>query len=162
MISYANGIRRQPCLTSSDATGICVSGWHKMFRDLGYPQLDIMEFADGEWCIIEYHQAPIIPSMTQWHVVLQGMRNIDITEGFIAKYVKQVDPKLKEFWDRENRKTKAVYEEAERVERHAEDSASRAHRAIVRNPDLMERIAKKGLQEMDVDRIRSKIPYYKF
>jgi len=157
-LSYANGRRRTEALTMSNSAGLCVSGFHQWFVDLGYPQLDILEYHDGEWAIIEYHNAPIIPSMTRWQLVLQGLRNVEPTIGFVEKYIKQIDPQRKAFWDRERAKTKAVYDEAERVEKHAEDSAEIAHKAITRNPDLMERIAKKGLMEMDVDKIGQHVP----
>lgn len=155
-----------------------VSRWYTWFVDLGYPELDIQEHwswhavperagggmvyaPDGSWSIIKYLNSPIIPSLTRWQLVLGVMENVGITTGFVEKYVKQLDTSRKEFWDREEAKTRAVEEEHARVERHQTEFVDRAHGAITKNPDLMERIAKNGLQEMDLSKIRRNIPNYK-
>lgn len=135
-----------------------VSKYHKWFVELGYPQLDIQVYPDGEWSIIEYQNAPIIPSLTKWKVILRGMRNIEISRGFVAKYIAQIDPMKKAFWERENARTKRAVEEAEAKERHAVEASERAAAAITSNPDLMGRIAKNGMQEMDLDNLRKHIP----
>ncbi len=134
------------------------SRYHPWFVELGYPQLDINEYPDGEWEIIEYHRSPVVPAETPFQVVLRGMRNISITKSFIEKYVAQIDPRKAAFWERENGKTKVVLAEAEARERNALELSERATKAITQNPDLMNRIAKNGLGEMDVDQIRRHIP----
>lgn len=135
-----------------------VSKYYVWFMELDYPQLDIAEYSDGSWDIIQYLNSPVIPSLTRHQLVLGNMKNILITPGFVEKYVKQLDTSRKEFWDREEAKTRAVAEEHERVQRHKHEFVDTAHKAITSNPDLMERIAKKGFKEMDLDNIRKHVP----
>lgn len=144
-----------------DAPSSMVSPWWVWFRELGYPQLDIVRAEDGEWWIHEYLNSPIIPSLTKTMVVLRGMRNIEISFGFVEKFVKQIDLQLKAIWDREEAKTAEVEREHAATQRHRNDSVERAARAITRNEGLMNRIAKGGLPEMDLTRIRRNIPSYR-
>lgn len=134
------------------------SKYHDWFRDLGYPLLDIHQYPDGEWAIIQYFTVPVVPAITRWNVILSGMRNIEISRGFVEKYVKKLDNKRKEFWDDQEKKTKAIVEEQKRVEQHREDYADQAFKAIKFNPDLMERVGRKGLQEINLENIRKNIP----
>jgi hypothetical protein len=138
-----------------------VSKYHPWFVEMGYPQLDINEYPDGEWEIIEYQNAPIIPSLTRYKAILSGLRNIEPTKGFVAKYIAQIDPQRKAFWDRERARTKLAEHEAELKEKHADELSTRATKAIMANPDLMDRIARNGLQEMDLDKIRQHVPTQK-
>lgn len=137
------------------------SPWHIWFQELGYPQLDVNKFEDGEWSIIEYYKVPLVPSMTPWCTVLSGMRNIEISVGFIEKYVLDLDSTKKAVWDREEKKTQRILKEAEAREQHAERMSDAATLAITRNPALMERIAKNGLQEMDLTKIVQHIPRHR-
>jgi hypothetical protein len=134
------------------------SKYHDWFVEMGYPQLDIQKYEDGEWAIIETLNRPVVPSMTRFKVILQGMKNVEISRGFIEKYVKQIDPLRKEFWDRERRATQQAEDAVEIRERHAEDSAERAAAAIVGNDALMERITRNGLSEMNLDKIAKHVP----
>ena len=129
------------------------SRWYPIFVRMGYPQLDIREFEDGEWAIIEMLNAPLVPSLVQWRYVLTGMRNVMITESFIEKYVRQIDPRYGEFWEREARATQKVEDEAQAAEKHRKDLQDHAFNAIRKNEDLCERIAKNGLAEMNLDKI---------
>lgn len=134
------------------------SRYYVWFVELGYPQLDITEYQDGSWDIVQFLNSPVIPSMTRYQTVLGNMKNIIPTPGFVEKYVKQIDTQRKEFWDREEAATRRVDEEDKSRQRHAEDFAERGRKAIMGNPDLVERIAKKGFQEMDIDRIGKHVP----
>lgn len=134
------------------------SQYHIWFQEMGYPELDILRYEDGEWYIIQYYTCPVIPSLTQWQVVLGPMRNVEISYSFCRKYVKDLDITRKAFWDRENEKSQEVEDEFERVEKHREESAELATQAIVRNPNLVERIAKNGLKEMDLGYIANHVP----
>lgn len=131
---------------------------HWMFEELGYPRLDIKQWPDGEWAILEWHSVPVIPSLTKWQYVLMGIRNTEITFSFVRKYVKQISTFERAFWDREEKKTADMLDEHRRLDEHREDSASRAFDAIRRNPALMERIARHGLQEMNLHKIRRHVP----
>lgn len=134
------------------------SPYYVWFCELSYPNLDIREWDDGEWAIIEYYNSPVVPSLTRWNYVLQGLKNILITPGFITKYVHQLDLHRKEVWDALDAKEKAQDEEKARVEAHAQDTAEKAKNAIMQNPGLVERIAKNGLQEMNLENIAKHIP----
>lgn len=126
------------------------SKWHKMFVELGYPRLDIVEFGDGEFAIREFETIPVIPCLTKWKYILTGMRNIEITRAFCSKYVDQIDPMKQQMWDRENAKSAALDAQEEDRDRHKEDMAERGRAAIMNNPDLVERIARNGLGEMSL------------
>lgn len=145
-------------ITHANYTSYFCSKYHPWFVEMGYPRLDILVYPDAEWAIIEYHTTPIIPCMTKHHIVLQGLRHIEISRSFCEKYVAQLDLEKKAIWDREAAKTKKIEDDAEAVEVHAEESAALATKAIIQNPDLMERIARKGFGEMDIDKIRTNIP----
>lgn len=138
--------------------GDYVSKYHGWFVELGYPELDVNQFPDGSWEIIQYFNRPIIPSLTRYQAVLSGLKNIEISRGFIEKYVGQVDMARKEFWRREEAQTALAEREHAATEKHRQDSVARAAKAITQNPDLMDRIARNGLQEMDPTRIARHIP----
>lgn len=99
-----------------------------------------------------------MPATTRWNFVLQGMRNILITPGFVQRYVHSLDLQRKEVWDALDAKEKAQDEEKAKLDQHAEDTAERAKNIILQTPTLVERIAEKGLKEMDLDRILDNIP----
>lgn len=134
------------------------SPYHVWFVTLGYPELDILQYDDGEWHIIQYYNSPVVPSMTQWQSVLGPMRNVEISFGFCAKYIKNLDLSMKAFWDREEGKTKEMLDEHEALENHKMDMVERASQAFLRNPHLMERIARNGIEEMDLRSIEKHLP----
>ena len=134
------------------------SDYHHWFVELGYPQLDIVTFEDGEWAIREFYSCPIIPSMTQWKYVLQGMRNIEITKSFVEKWCRKLDLTRKEFWDAEEAKTQKVETEHAAVEVHRQEFADEALKIIKKNEDLVERVAKNGIQEINLDNIAKHVP----
>ena len=90
------------------------------------------------------------------------MRNIEISFSFIERYLDEINPQSARFWRNVEADEKRIDAEYEREERNAIDRASRAQKHIVQNPDLMNRIAKFGLKEMDPWNIRKHIPNYKF
>jgi hypothetical protein len=135
-----------------------VSKWYPMFCDMGYPQLDIVRYEDGEWAIIEYDNAPLLPSLTKFRHVLSKLRNVEITEGFVRNYVKQIDPRHRQFWDRENSATERMESEKLAQENHAHDLAEAAMKGLAKNEALKERIARNGIQEMSLERIARNIP----
>jgi hypothetical protein len=151
-------IHSEPGIRSAGYISYFQSPWHVWFREMGYPQLDINRFKDGEWEIIEYHSSPVVPALTKYHTVLSGLRNIEITKSFVEKYVAQLDVTKRAFWEREEAKSRKADEDAQAKDRHADEFATRASHAIVQNPDLMERIATKGIGEMDITKIASHIP----
>jgi hypothetical protein len=135
-----------------------VSKYYPMFCALGYPQLDVVKYDDGEWSIIEYVNAPLVPSLTKWQHVLKGLRNIEITEGFIKKFVRQIDPKEKQFWEREQARTEHMEKEKEEQEKHAIESADRTANVLMKNEALKERFVKNGAIELDLSQLAKYIP----
>jgi len=135
-----------------------VSDWYIWFCELGYPNLDINRYPDGEWEIIEYYNAPIVPSLTKWNRVLYGIRNVVITPGIVEKYVKQLDLHSDEIWDKYDHKTEELEAEQKALERHQKETVDRAYEAIRFNPALMERMARGGITEMNIPNIRKHIP----
>lgn len=138
------------------------SDWYVWFVELGYPMLDIRTWPDGEWAILQYHSKPYVPSLTKWHWVLTELRNVEITPGFVKKWIEALDQTRKEIWDREADKTAEIDREQKALERHKLEMVDRAHQAITRNDALMERIARNGFQEMDLPRIARHIPNYRW
>jgi hypothetical protein len=134
------------------------SRYHKWFVDLGYPQLDINEYPDGEWEIIEYLNAPIIPSLTRWNAILSGIRHVEPSFSFCRNYVRLLDTRQRYYWDMEELKSREAEMAAEDMERHAEDLVERASYAVAHNPWLMERIAQNGLSELRLSKIAKHIP----
>jgi hypothetical protein len=147
-----------PGVTAGSYVSYMCSPYHVWFVAMGYPRLDVLEYGDGEWAIIQYLRDPIIPAETQWQAVLSGMRREPISFGFIKKYVEQLDTQRRAFWDREEAATLAAEQRELDMDRHREDMVARAATAITRNESLMNRIAKNGLQEMNLDRIARHIP----
>ena len=148
--------------SNADNFSYFLSPYHCWFRDLGYPQLDLNFYDDGEWEIIEMLNSPVIPSQTKWHRVLANIRNVIPTYGFCKRYVELLDITKQAVWDREDAKTAEVENEWQRNENHAIDLATRAKEAITRNDDLMQRIVKTGsLKPASVDELRKLIPNHR-
>lgn len=147
----------QPGIYGWYPSSMC-SKYYIWFVELGYENLDILEHQDGSWSIIEYYHTPLIPAEARWNYVLMDIRNTIPTPGFVTKYVHQLDLRRKEAWDIAEAKTRAMEEEKVRLNEHAEDTAERAKNIIMQTPALLERIAEKGLREMDLDKIIKHIP----
>lgn len=164
-------IRSDPGIYPWYPSSMC-SKYYTWFVDLGYENLDIVEHSawfhlsdgshiygpDGTWSIIEYYHTPMLPSSCRWNYVLMDIKHTPITKGFIEKYVAQLDLTKRQAWDIAEAKTRAMEEEKARLDRHAEDTAEKAKNAILSNPALVERIAEKGLQEINLDKIVKHIP----
>lgn len=150
-------IYSEPGIYSSYPSYMC-SPWYIWFCELGYPNVDILKYEDGEWDIIEYYNAPIIPGLTKWNQILYGMRNIEITRGFVTKYVNQLDLHRRRVWDDAEAKTAAMEKEKEKLEDHAQDVAERAKNIIMGNAGLVERVAKNGMHEINPENIWKHIP----
>lgn len=124
------------------------SEYYPMFVELGYPQLDIKRWEDGEWAILEMDNAPVVPSLTRWKYILTGLRHIEITSAFLARYVRQIDPRFPEFWEREAAKSKAIEDEQAWAERAREDVAMKTAKELLKNEALKERVARYGVREL--------------
>ncbi len=142
----------------NDYPSSMVSEYYCWFKDLGYQELDILKYEDGSWDIIQYYSKPYMPCVTKWQVVLGNMKNMLPVPGFVEKYVKQLDMEKREFWDREDGVSKRAVDDVLKLDRHREEIVERAHTAVVRNPGLMERIAKNGLKEMELGHLAQHVP----
>ena len=130
-----------------------VSDRYPVFVELGYPQLDVETFEDGSWAILEYINAPLIPSLTSWKWVYKGFHNIEFSSALAAKLIRQIDPQYPEYWAQELLKsTKLLTEKNERA-RFEEDWTERMVPQMMANPALMERVARYGMRELDPARI---------
>lgn len=134
-----------------------ISKYHHIFVDLGFPQLDVKQFEDGEWSIREFHRSPVVPSLTTWKHVLTGMRNVEISEGFIRAYLWKIDPRTKAFWEKDEseriaeEKTRAYYEN-EKIER-----VMQLGKQLSKNEALMERARRIGPAAFDLENIGRQI-----
>lgn len=139
-----------PGIYSCNHISYMQSPWHIWFQEMGYPELDIIRYEDGQWAIIQYHSSPVMPCLTKWQVVLGYMKNVEISYSFCEKYIKQIDMRLKAFWLREREESNIAINEHAALEKHAGEMSEHAYRAIRGNPDMMNRIARNGIQEMDL------------
>lgn len=142
----------------ADYTDCSMTSEHyPMMRRIGYPQLDIKQFWDGEWAIKEYINPPLIPSLTKWKYILTGLQNVPISESFVLNQVKSLDPQYSEFWIREIEKEMAVEANNKSVEKNRRQSAEKTIEALLKNDALKQRIAKYGIMEMTPERIAYRI-----
>ncbi len=138
-----------------------VSPWWRVCAALGYPELDVVQYPDGEWALIQYYNTPIIPSLTRWNFVLKGIRNTEITPEFIKKYADQLNLEKHTIWEEQEKCERLAKEDVAREERRSEDWATAMLDGVKRNPDLMNRIAKNGLKELDPRKILNHVPRHK-
>lgn len=134
-----------------------VSKHYKIFCDLSYPMLDVLEFEDKEWAIIEMLNAPLVPSLTKWQYVLKGMRNVEVSEGLVRKFIKQLDPHEPEFWVKEYEESRKVIDLKNKQATEQEDWSEWMGNALKSNAGLMERVAKYGAKELHPDQIAYRI-----
>lgn len=151
----------EPGVRSHNYVSYFCSPFHVWFHHMGYPKLDVLQYEDGEWAIIQMYSAPVIPAETKWRRVLEGMQHVEISYGFIKKYVEQIDIERKAFWDREEAKSRAAEEDEVKTDLHREEMVDKAYMAIRQNPALMDRIARNGLYEMDPTQIWKNIPNHR-
>lgn len=145
-------------VTWSNSTSYFWGPYHKWFVELGYPDLDINTYEDGEWEIIQAINNPILPQETQWNRVLIGIRNVIPTFGIVENYVKKLDPMGRQFWADEEAKTAAMEAEKDAQDRHAIEMMERRYTVIRNNPDLMDRVVKYGLKEILPENIAKHVP----
>lgn len=134
------------------------SPYHRWFIEAGYPQLDITEYEDGSWAILEYLNAPVVPSLTKWQLVLQDIRHQIKTPAFCEYWAKRLDPTRDEYRALEQKKSNAVIKERDDEARHKKDLQERMYQAVMKNEGLVERIARNGAQEMALNNIVRNIP----
>lgn len=134
------------------------SEYHKWFVEMGYPELDIVEYDDGSWDIIQFLGSTVIPSEARWQVVLGNIKNRIPTFGFCKHWVDRLDMQKKAFWDLEDLNQKKHLMDQERLDKHVEDLAERMSFIVTHTPTLMERIAKNGIGEMLLHKMARHVP----
>ncbi len=154
--------RNQPCgkgasnLTTYYDTYIC-SDWHRMFCKMGNPQLDIKLFRDGEWAIREFYRSPVVPAQTPWKYVLTGLKNIEISESFIKRYLWQIDPTNRGFWERQQQLTNDQNAQRDRAESDKIDRHMQIGKELSKNDSLIRDAKIMGPAAFDLERIGRKI-----
>lgn len=133
------------------------SPYHHIFVELGFPQLDIKRFPSGEWAIREFIRSPVVPSLTPWKYVLTGLRNIEITKGFIEKYLWQIDPRNKAFWEKEEADRLRAEKERDYYENERAERIMQLGKQLSKNEDLMEQANRIGPAAFDLENIGRKI-----
>lgn len=134
-----------------------VSDYYPILCEMGYPQLDVIRYNDGEWSVIEYLNAPLVPSLTKYRHIALNIRHLEINESNLKKIILECDTTKKRIWEREEQNTKKIFDEHKTYEENREYIIEEAVNVIKRNPDLMERVAKKGLSEIDLPNIAKNI-----
>lgn len=130
-----------------------VSEWWRVCRDLGYPELDVRKYADGSWSIIQYFQTPIIPSLTKWQPVLMDIRHTEISPTFIKKKADELNLEKGHVWSEVDKNERRIRDEISFEEDRAEVIASKKLDIVKRTPGLMDRIARRGVKELDPRRM---------
>jgi len=125
-----------------------VSDKYEWFCDLGYPQCDLHVREDGSWAILEMLNAPLVPSLTAWRWIATGFKNVEPCQSRIKRILESIDPTRKEIWQREEQKTAELEANDKAREEHADAVATEWTSSIIRNPALMERVAKNGMHEI--------------
>lgn len=134
-----------------------LSPWYPMFCEMGYPQLDIKRWEDGEWAIREFIRSPVVPSLTPWRFVLTGLRNIEISRGFIERYLWQIDPRNRGFWAKDEAERKAAEKEQDYYENEKAERIMTLGKQLAKNDDLMEQAHRIGPAAFDLENIGRKI-----
>lgn len=146
----------------ADTVSYFCSPYHVWCCELGYPELDVVEFKDGEKALIQYHRSPVIPALTPWNYVLTKIRNVDITPAFIKHYADKLNLENRHVWDEMDAKDKKLDEEQAARERHDKDIAERRYECIRGNDALMQRISRNGLGEMNLRQMARHIPNHHY
>lgn len=152
----------EPRVTQENYVSYFVSKYNCWFASWGYPLLDINQYQDGSWEIIEFLRSPVVPCLTPWHRVLMDIRHVEINPWWCKRYVENLDLEKRHVWDELERNEERQRQETFAEEIHAKDFTDRAFAAIKGNPDLMDRIARNGTGEIDLFKISKQIPNWRF
>jgi hypothetical protein len=132
-------------LLYGDSTPNTYYGW---CRGAGFSNVDVIDHRldDGKWDLVEYYNAPIIPALTQWNYILIGITE-PLIKPVIQKFLRDLDIHQKAYWAQQELEAKESERKRKAQEEAQDDAATRATGLIMGNPDLVNRIAKNGLQE---------------
>lgn len=138
-----------------------VSRWHRCFVAMGYPELDLVEYPDGEKAIIQYFNRPIIPSLTRWGYVLTKIRNQDVNYYWLKEKADDLNLEKKKVWHEQEGIEKEALRRQLEEDRRSEDFATRMLDTVNRNDGWRQRIAKNGLNELNPLKLLNHIPRYR-
>lgn len=131
------------------------------FKDQGYPELDARFYSDGSWGIIQYLNAPIMPSYTRFVPMLMNIKHQEISPSFIKHHADRLNIHNRHVWDDQDRTERRALEEVNEQERRAEDFANQMMKGVRGNDDLMQRIARNGLGELNPLKMLNHVPRYR-
>lgn len=138
-----------------------VSRWHRCFVDMGYHELDLVEYPDGEKAIIQYFNAPIVPSLTKWGFVLTKIRNTHVDYYWLKEKADALNLEKKAVWAEQDAIDKEALRRTLEEDRRADDFATRMMNNVKNNDAWMQRIARNGLKELNPLRLLNNIPKYR-
>ncbi len=138
-----------------------VSRWHRCFVAMGYPELDLVEYPDGEKAIIQYFNRPIIPSLTRWGFVLTKIRNVNVDYYWLKEKADALNLENKKVWAEQDAVEKEAIRQQLEEDRRSEDFATRMLANVKNNDDWMQRIARNGLKELNPLRLLNNCPRYR-
>lgn len=133
------------------------SDYYCWFKDQGYPELDLRIYPDGEMCIIQYLHTPLMPSLTRWQAVLTQIRNVLISPTWVKYHADRLNLHKQHVWDEVTKSEEKHLLELAADERRGNDRAEQFYKGVVNNPDLMDRIARNGLRELNPMRMLNHI-----
>ena len=130
----------------------CMTSKHyPMFCKLGYPQLDVQLYDDCSWSIIEFENAPLVPSLTKWRVIFSGFENVEFNESFVKKMIQMIDLEREETWERLKAEEEERQANDDGIANRRLDAVLEASSALSKNDALMERAAAEGPSAFSLD-----------
>ncbi|UOF77049.1 hypothetical protein [Caudoviricetes sp.] len=135
-----------------------VSKYYHWFCELGYPQLDIAEYNDGEWAIIEMENAPVMPSYTRHRVIFRGFRHMEPCRSLVKKLIDMIDLQRDEVMAAHEKRSEELAEQKEKINKERAEAKLNAFKLLTKNEDLKERIAQNGSDELRLDVLAKRIP----
>lgn len=145
-------------ITSYNYRSYFVSPWNVWFEHMGYPELDVIEYPDGEKAVIEYLKAPTVPALTPWNFTLTKLRNMELTYDWLKAWADQKCLERRHVWEEQAKLEERLRQDQLAEDRRSEDFVTRAHAAVVNNPDLMQRVGKNGLGELHPFKLLKHVP----
>jgi len=152
----------EPKVTIGNYVSYMVTPWNRTFRSLGYHELDLQEWEDGEWAIIRYYRTPVVPALTPWSYVLTKLRNVEKTESTFRRLTDQMDLEKRQVWKEQEESEARMLRELKSEEDHQNDKVARMLKVVKRNDRLMNDIARRGGKALNLREISRHIPRARF
>lgn len=133
------------------------SAYYSIFCENGYPMLDIIDGENGEWHIIEYLNAPTVPSLTKWAYVLTNIRNREKTWPSIKNLIENLDMYSDYFWSRLKKEEEEAYNRVDSIEQQRIAAAEKTAEALANNDWFREEYAKHGAEAFKLETLAKDI-----